>query len=304
MVISFHHRVDDIIGMLMALGGEVEVDHGRVQTAVAQILLDATDVDAGFQQMRGIAVPEGMNGDAFGDSELFEHASQCPLHRCFRHGSRCLWTFVAAASESGEYPEGISMPLPVVSQEIKRRFRQGHIPVLGALSPMDMDAHPLSVDIDYLKKQGLMQPESTGIHGSQIRFILNGSNCIDNGPDFFQAEYGGQSLFSFGMDELQGVPVTFEHVDKKELDAAVADAHRSGCPCIDVSTVQEVVLQFLFADQIRCFAVKVDQHPYRAGVAFLGGLAHTGQLQGSHGLLVIIFHHTSPFLCYRLIKWL
>jgi len=70
MVISFHHRVDDIIGMLMALGGEVEVDHGRVQTAVAQILLDATDVDAGFQQMSRIAVPEGMNGDAMFDVKL------------------------------------------------------------------------------------------------------------------------------------------------------------------------------------------------------------------------------------------
>jgi len=103
----------------MALGGEVEVDHGRVQTAMAQILLDTTDVDAGFQQMSRIAVAEGVNGDAFCDSELFEHASQCPLHRGFRHGSRCLWTFVATASESGEYPEGISMPLPVVAQTIK-----------------------------------------------------------------------------------------------------------------------------------------------------------------------------------------
>jgi len=54
----------------MALGGEVEVDHGRVQTAVAQILLDATDVDAGFQQMSRIAVPEGMNGDAMFDVKL------------------------------------------------------------------------------------------------------------------------------------------------------------------------------------------------------------------------------------------
>jgi len=103
----------------MALGGEMEIDHGGVQTAMAQIVLDASDIDAGLQQMRGIAVSEGMNGDAFGDSELFEHASQCPLHRCFRHGSRCLWSFVATASKSGEYPEGISMPLPVVAQTIE-----------------------------------------------------------------------------------------------------------------------------------------------------------------------------------------
>jgi hypothetical protein len=71
MVISFHQIVDDAVGMLMALGGKMEIDHGGVQTAMAQILLDATDVDAGFQQMSCIAVPEGMNGDAMFDFKLF-----------------------------------------------------------------------------------------------------------------------------------------------------------------------------------------------------------------------------------------
>ena len=49
-------------------------------------------------------------------------------------------------------------------------------------------------------------------------------------------------MFSFGMDECKGVPIASEHVDKKELDAAIADTHGSGCPFIDVFTVQEVVL--------------------------------------------------------------
>ena len=76
MVISFlarcsfqakaaHHRVNDVIGMLMALGGEMEIDHGGVQAAVPQVLLNPTDVDAGFQEMSSIAVPERMNGNAF-----------------------------------------------------------------------------------------------------------------------------------------------------------------------------------------------------------------------------------------------
>jgi len=121
-----------------------------------------------------------------------------------------------------------------------------------------------------------MQPETAGIDGSQIGSILDGSNRIDNGPDFFDAQYRGKGLIPFGMDELQGMPIAFEHVDKKELDAAVADTHGSGCPSIDVLAVQEIVLKLVFADQVRCFAVEVDQHPYRAGVAFLGGLAHTG----------------------------
>ena len=57
MAVSFHHGVDDVIGMLMTLGGEMEIDHGGVQAIMAEILLDTPDVDAGFQEMSGIAVP-------------------------------------------------------------------------------------------------------------------------------------------------------------------------------------------------------------------------------------------------------
>ena len=60
-----------MIGMLMALGCEMEVDHGGVQAAMAEILLDTPDVDASFQEMGGIAVSESMNGDAFFNIELF-----------------------------------------------------------------------------------------------------------------------------------------------------------------------------------------------------------------------------------------
>ena len=55
----------------MTLGCEMEVDHGGVQTAMAEILLYASDVDAGFQKMSRIAVPESMNGDALFNIKLF-----------------------------------------------------------------------------------------------------------------------------------------------------------------------------------------------------------------------------------------
>jgi hypothetical protein len=43
--------------------------------------------------------------------------------------------------------------------------------------------------------------------------------------------------------------------------------------------------------------------PYRTGVALLHALAHPGKLQGSHGFLVIVFHH-SIFLSFEgLIGW-
>ena len=49
IVISFHQIVDDAIGTLMSLCGKVQVDHRGVKAAMAQILLDAPDVDPGLQ---------------------------------------------------------------------------------------------------------------------------------------------------------------------------------------------------------------------------------------------------------------
>jgi hypothetical protein len=78
MVVSFHQGVDDAIGMFMPPGGEMEIDHGGVEAIVAEVLLDAADVNACFQEMGGIAVPQGMDGDAFGEFKLFKHSSQSP----------------------------------------------------------------------------------------------------------------------------------------------------------------------------------------------------------------------------------
>ncbi len=49
MVISFHQFIDDAVGVLVALCSQVQINHGRVKAAVAQVLLDAADVDAGLQ---------------------------------------------------------------------------------------------------------------------------------------------------------------------------------------------------------------------------------------------------------------
>ena len=200
------------------------------------------------------------------------------------------------SAQAGEDPQRVAVQLPVVAQDMEGGFRQRDVAILGAFAPMDMDAHPVLVDVADLKIQGLMQPEPAGVDRGQIGFVLGGAHRLEDGANFVYTEHGGQALFAFGVDERQGVPIVLEHVDKKELDAAVADAHGSGGPFVDVFAVQEVVLKLLFADQLRALSVKVDQHAHGAGVALLGAFAHAGQLQGSHGLLVIVFHHDSPFL--------
>ena len=52
-----HGVVDDGIGIFGALLREVEVDHGGLEPAMSQIALNDSGIDAGFKQVRGVAVP-------------------------------------------------------------------------------------------------------------------------------------------------------------------------------------------------------------------------------------------------------
>jgi len=65
------------------------------------------------------------------------------------------------------------------------------------------------------------------------------------------------------------MPLTFEHVNKKEFDAAVADTHGGGRPFINVFAMQEIILQFLLPDQIWCLVKKIGKHPDGSGVVRL-----------------------------------
>ena len=75
MTIPFHQVVDNAVGMFVALSCKMEVDHGGVQAAVPQILLDPTDIDACLQEVSGIGMSQGMNGDPFCELKLFKNAS-------------------------------------------------------------------------------------------------------------------------------------------------------------------------------------------------------------------------------------
>jgi len=52
---------------------------------------------------------------------------------------------------------------------------------------MHVNAHPLCVNIGYLKKQGFMQSKAAGINGGQISFVLDRIDRIDDGPNFVNA---------------------------------------------------------------------------------------------------------------------
>ena len=52
-----HQGLDPGDRLLLARRGQMEVDHRRLQRAVSEVLLDQPQVDAGFEQVGGVAMP-------------------------------------------------------------------------------------------------------------------------------------------------------------------------------------------------------------------------------------------------------
>ena len=51
-----HHGIDNVIGILQAFVGKMEIDHGGLDVGVTEILLDDPKIDSGFEQMSGIGM--------------------------------------------------------------------------------------------------------------------------------------------------------------------------------------------------------------------------------------------------------
>ena len=59
-----HEGVEALVGLFMPFVGEVEGDHRGFELGVPQVALDEPGVHASFEQMGGVGMPQGMDGDA------------------------------------------------------------------------------------------------------------------------------------------------------------------------------------------------------------------------------------------------
>ena len=60
MIESLHHVIDQLAGIFLALLGEVEIEHGGFESSMAHVALDDAQVDAGFQEMGGVGMAQGI----------------------------------------------------------------------------------------------------------------------------------------------------------------------------------------------------------------------------------------------------
>ena len=127
---------------------ELQIDHGGLQAGVAHVLLDHPEIHARFEQMGGIAMAQGVDGDAaLVDARRARGLAEGPLHAALGHrrGRRGRRAPVPAAR--GKQQARMAMPAPLLAQDREHGPRQGHEAVLGPLAEMDVDHQALAVDV-------------------------------------------------------------------------------------------------------------------------------------------------------------
>ena len=156
---------------------------------------------------------------------------------------------------------------------MKSRLGQRDIAALGALAAMHVDHHELTVDIGDFEMEAFVKPQSAGIHGGKIDVVVKRFDVGQNASNFFDTQDSGQAVFVLGTQDGENVPVARQDIDVEKANAAVADAHGLGRPVIDVFTLEEVLLEFLFRNPIGCFGIELRKHAHRASVGLLGSFS-------------------------------
>jgi len=268
---------------------------------MAHVSLDDAQIDSCFEKMSGIGVAEGMNGDGFlVDTGSDLGTPEGALDTTLGHGRGSLLGSITSSAKSREEETRMVVGGPIASEQMEGGKGEREVAVLGPLSPVDMDHHAGGVDIGDFEMETFVKSQSAGIDGGEIGVILEGMDLGKNTSDFFTAENGREASLGLSTEDSEDVPVSLEDVLEEEANAAIADAHGIGGPVINVLAVEEIVLEFLFADLIGGFAIELGEHANGAGVGLLSPFPLAVELKSlDRSVIPLCLHDTSPFSIMR-----
>ena len=275
--------LDQLAGIGFGGLGQVKVDVGGLEAGMAEILLDRLEAGSRFKQMGGVAVSEGVGGDLLAKIELAGDPLDGSLHRSDAQGGIGLGDLLAGAAVGGKEITGMPMGLPVIAEPMEGGSGQRDVAVLGPFAAMDVDHHPLGVEIADLQAAGFLKPQSKGIDGPEEGGHPEGGAGVEDLADLLAGEDFGKCLERLQAGVGEGLPVAGAGACEEELDAAERDPQGSVGQFPFVLEVQQPVTQLLFGDLVRGTAAEVGQLADGAEVAVHRSLGHAGQVQ-------VVFH--------------
>jgi hypothetical protein len=190
-----HEGIEALIGLFLACVGEVYIDHGRCELGVPQGALDEPRLHASFEQMGGVGMPQGMDGDAHvADASPVFGGTAGPLDTGATHGRGRRRALVVVPPGGGKEPGGVPMGFPGGAEESKSIVGQGDVPVFGALAAVDMALEARAINVGNLQEEGFLESKAHAINGGEGDLVMPGRSGREEPSDLLHTEDGGETV--------------------------------------------------------------------------------------------------------------
>jgi len=176
---SSHCLVNDAKGVFLAFSGQMKIDHRGFKLRMSWIALNHTDIHACFKKMRGIRMPQGVDGDpSFADAGGIASLAERSLNTVNSHGIFSGRRLLAVAAQSRKKKLRMAVNYPVLTKQFERLLGKRDHPVYGSFASMDVDHLPVALDVRYLEIQAFLKPQPAGIDGRKVRIVVKSAYML------------------------------------------------------------------------------------------------------------------------------
>ena len=165
---------------------------------------------------------------------------------------------------------------------------EGEIAVLGPFATMDVDHHPLAIQIANLEVDRFADPQSERVAGPEEGLHAQSLAGIDELKDLCLRDHLGQRVDVVDFRLVEDLPLAGTGGAIEELDSRKSDALGTRGDFAFDNEVQQVAPHLLLGDFIGRFAVEFGELPDSADIAIDGPLRLTGKTQILEQLLIKI----------------
>jgi hypothetical protein len=289
--------MEALVGLFLAFVGEVEGDHRSCELGMASGALDEPGIDPGFQQMGGVGMPQGMDGDTcFGEPGALLSFTEGALDTGATHGGGGGRTLSLVAPRGGKEPGGVPVGFPGGAEERKGLGGPWNVSIFGPLAAMDMDLETRAVNVRDLEEEGFLEPEAQARDGGEGDVVVERGGGRQESPHFLHTEDSGEVVGGLRAQERQRGPVVLEDVLREEAHTAGADTHGSWSEAVDVLAMQAIALEFLCREAVGGFVGELGQQSDFPDIGLLGTFTFAAELKRRNHLLTQWTHEISPFV--------
>ena len=252
---------------------------------MAEVLLNQPQRNTGFEQMRGVAMPQRVRRNPLAEVDLPRDLFDRPLHSRDRHRSRRLrpsFHMRHAAmipSISRKHKRPVLMCQPERPQHQQRRLRQRNVAILRALAAVNMHHHAFRVNISDVQIQRFLQPQAEGVHRpEEDRHPLRPAT-VDDLMHLLDRQHFRQRLHVLNLHLRQRLPLAATCARVEEFHAGERDAQRAAGELLVILQMQKELSQLIFADLIGRKFAEVRQLANSSQVALMRPLRHPAEVQ-------------------------